>query len=105
MREDFERMPDDTGPGFKYAALVFSPPTGPADPHPMHGGRETLAGDVKSLPASEVQPWREWLGVVALQKVERAGRIAVVRSAAKEPSILDDDDQCLRAWPGTLFGM
>ena len=73
-------MPDDTGPGLKYAALIFSPPSGPSDPYAMQTGVETFVGKVTALiPPSQLEHWREWLGSIAWRRMEGAGRIAVER--------------------------
>jgi hypothetical protein len=102
-------MPDEPGAGFKYGALIFSPPMGPDEPHSMGEGKETLTGKITSLiPPSELEHWREWLGSVAWRKIERAGRIVVVRASTAAPSIVDADNERLggeafRAWRAFLL--
>jgi hypothetical protein len=89
-------MPEDHESGFKYGALIFSPPEGPSEPHAMHGGKETFIGKITSLvPENELARWREWLGFIAWQRIERADRIVIVRAAATAPT-LNDDDKRLR---------
>jgi hypothetical protein len=52
--------------GFKYGALVFSPPEAPPTSRQMFGGKETLEGDLLSLfPENQHAHWREWLGSLA----------------------------------------
>lgn len=96
-------------PGFKYAALIFSPPDAPNERYLMHWGKETFAGSITALiPNSDLERWRQWLGTVAWGKIERAGRVMVIRGAAAAPSVLDADDQRLRgeayrAWRAFLL--
>jgi len=81
-------MQDDSGAGFKYAALTFLSPPGPAGPNVMHGGKETLVKNIPSLvPPSEHARWREWVGSVAWGSIERADRVVLLRAQSSAPSV------------------
>lgn len=101
-------MPEDPA-GFKYGALVFSPPEGPSGSTPMFGSKETFEGDILSLfPDSEHGHWREWIGSVAWEKIRRAGRVVVARIESRTPGVLDAENERLRnrmrsAWAAFLL--
>lgn len=103
-------MPEHEGIGFRYAALVFSPPNGPSTPFVMYGGKETFEGKILSLvPESEHERWRAWIGSVAWDKIDRAERIVIARVASPRPGVaLDADDlrlleQMRTAWAAFLL--
>lgn len=79
-------MPDDA-PGYRYAALVFSPPPGPSGPDVMYGPKETFVGKFVSLLSEQDDHdrWRGWVGSLAWDKIERAQRVVVGRAASDGP--------------------
>ena len=79
--------PADTGPGYQYAALAFSPPEAPAERRVLPDGNETLGENVLALiPREAHDTWRESLGTYAWRKLETTSRVVVAREPALGPS-------------------
>ena len=104
-----KRRTEDNMPGFKFAALVLPTSSGPTGSRSIHEGKETLVGTLSSLVAAEeLAHWREWLGSLAWDKIDRGRRLVILRSPAAAPSVLDDDNQRLlgkvsNAWRAFLL--
>ena len=97
------------GPGFKYGALVFSPPPGPPGLAAMSDGKVTFEGDVrKMVPESDHVRWREWIGSVAWDDIGRSNRVVVARVRSDGPEVLGGEDDLLQrqmrgAWVAFLL--
>jgi hypothetical protein len=88
-------MPDSDA-GYKWGALVFSPPLGPKVPTRMFGGKETFEGNLIDLvPQTEHEHWRDWLGTIAWEGINGATRVAIARLPAARPLVLDAENERL----------
>jgi hypothetical protein len=95
--------------GYKWGALVFSPPSGPAGSTPMFGGKETFEGNLLALvPTDQHGHWREWLGSIAWEGIDNAGRVVLARMPSSTASVLDAENERLTyqmrsAWAAFLL--
>ncbi len=95
--------------GYKYGALVFSPPPGPKEPTRMFAGKETFEGNLLALvPEGEQGHWSKWVGTVAWGAIKRATRIVLARVPSERPLVVDDENERLlsqvrSAWAAYLL--
>lgn len=70
----------------------------------MFGGKETFEGNLLALvPKDEQGHWRNWLGSVTWEGVERAGRVVVTRTSSSAPDVIDAENLRLDHQMGTAW--
>ncbi len=99
MAPDLAAMSLPVAPGEKYALIALDAATEIREPVDLGDGQVALPRGAFELPAH----WKEWLGTLKAEAVERANLKLLVRAPSSRPAVLDEENQQLQQRVANLY--